>query len=261
MAMEAMHQPSNSGFEGALSGMTLADLIQIKNLNRFTGCLSVEHAGQKGVVFFRDGDLVHAELNEKVGSEAFYTIMQWPGGEFKTDPKIITTCRTINESLTFLLLEAHRMQDEQSYASTTNKPAIPASTNISTDEVPDTNISDVKPEAPPKPEGRVMSDINTKLSAISEVEYAVIQTKDGNPVDDTSYEAATYAANGLYLSILANQIGGQLGTGELISASVHGTDHHLLLFQSKSHYLNITISGASQLGPVEANVRKALTNK
>jgi len=35
MAFEALQQTTNSGFEGALSGMTLADLIQIKNINRF----------------------------------------------------------------------------------------------------------------------------------------------------------------------------------------------------------------------------------
>lgn len=243
MALEALQQPTGTGFEGALSGMTLADLIQIKNLNRFTGCLTVEHGRKKGVIFFRDGDLVHAELEEKTGSEAFYAIMLWPGGEFRADPKIVTTCHTVSESLTFLLLEAHRLKDEQVRSA------------------PAADVTQVAPEATVRQEGPKMSDINTKLAAIPEVQYAIVQTKDGNPVDDNSYEAATYAANGLYLSLLASQLSNQLGTGELVSAAVHGTDHHLLLFQTKNHYLNITITGASQLGPVEANIRKTLAQK
>jgi predicted regulator of Ras-like GTPase activity (Roadblock/LC7/MglB family) len=243
MALEAVQQPSGNGFEGALSGMTLADLIQIKNLNRFTGCLTVEHGRQKGVIFFRDGDLVHAELDEKTGSEAFYAIMLWPGGEFRADPKIVTTCHTVNESLTYLLLEAHRLKDERVRSA------------------PVTDAPHIAPEATVRQEGPKMSEINTKLSAIPEVEYAIVQTKDGNPVDDNSYEATTYAANGLYLSLLASQLSSQLGTGDLISAAVHGIDHHLLLFQSKNHYLNITVTGSSQLGPVEASVRKTLAQK
>jgi predicted regulator of Ras-like GTPase activity (Roadblock/LC7/MglB family) len=244
MAQEALKQSGGSGFDGALSGMTLADLIQIKNLNRFTGCLTVEHGRQKGVIFFRDGDLVHAELGEKTGSEAFYAIMLWPGGEFRADPKIVTTCHTVSESLTYLLLEAHRLKDEQARSAPVSDTPEQA--------IPEENV---------RQEGPKMSDINIKLSVIPEVEYAIVQTKDGNPVDDSSYEAATYAANGLYLSLLASQLSNQLGTGELISAAVHGADHHLLLFQSKNHYLNITVTGSSQLGPVEANVRKSLAQK
>jgi predicted regulator of Ras-like GTPase activity (Roadblock/LC7/MglB family) len=169
--------------------------------------------------------------------------MLWPGGEFRADPKIVTTCHTVSESLTFLLLEAHRLKDEGVRSAAVKED------------------SHVAPEATVRQEGPKMSDINTKLSAIPEVEYAIIQTRDGNPVDDNSYEAATYAANGLYLSLLASQLSNQLGTGELISAAVHGIDHHLLLFQSKNHYLNITITGSSQLGPVEATVRKLLAQK
>jgi predicted regulator of Ras-like GTPase activity (Roadblock/LC7/MglB family) len=245
MAFEALQQPSGTGFDGALSGMTLADLIQIKNLNRFTGCLTVEHARQKGVIFFRDGDLVHAELGEKTGSSAFYAIMLWPGGEFRADPKIVTTCHTVSESLTYLLLEAHRLKDE-------NFREAPTSADDN-QIVPETTIQQ---QAGPK-----MSDINTKLNAIPEVKYAIIQTKEGNPIDDDSYEASTYAANGFFLSLLANQLSSQLGTGDLISAAVHGTDNHLLLFQSKNHYLNVTVNGSSQLGPIEAAVRKSLVQK
>jgi predicted regulator of Ras-like GTPase activity (Roadblock/LC7/MglB family) len=243
MAQEALNQPMDKGFEGALSGMTLADLIQIKNINRFSGCLSVEHGSQKGVVFFRDGELVHAELDDKTGREAFFDIIHWPNGEFRADPKIVTTCRTINESLTYLLLEAHRLKDEMSNIQTTEEP-------------PKT----VQEPAVRKGE-KSMSDINNKLRVIPEVEYAVVLTKEGVPVDDATYEGATYAASGLYLSMFATQLGALMGAGDLVSAAVQGTSHHMLLFQSKTHFLNITLAGSSQLGAVETSVRAALAQK
>ncbi|HPX62377.1 MAG TPA: DUF4388 domain-containing protein [Deltaproteobacteria bacterium] len=243
MAFEALQQTTNSGFEGALSGMTLADLIQIKNINRFTGCLTVENADRKGTIFFRDGEMVHAEMENLTGREAFFAIMEWSTGEFKADPKVVTTCRTINESLTYLLLESHRLQDEQNLTKSSDAPIAPSG------------------EQTVHNGGQTMSDINNKLQTIPDVEYAVVQTKEGVPVDDSSYEGATYAANGLYVSMFANQLGSLLGAGELISAAIQGSNHHLLLFQSKTHYLNILVKGTSQLGAVESSIRKVLTQK
>ena len=106
-----------------------------------------------------------------------------------------------------------------------------------------------------------MSDINRKLKSISEVEYAVVLTKNGETIDDSSYEGSTHSANAYYLSLFTNKLGNQLGTGEMISAAVHGSEHHLLLFQSKSHYLSVAVSGSYQLGAVETHIKKALTQK
>ena len=241
MALDAQQQ-SSQGFEGEVSGMTLADLIQIKNISRFSGSLAIEHCDQNGVLFFRVGELVHAELGNLSGSEAFYAIMHWPGGEFRSTPKITTTSHTIHENVTYMLLEAHRLKDEQ------NRPA---SHSVATT---------IKSTSTHRGE-KNMSETNAKLSAIPEVEYAVLLNNDGNTTDDDSYEGSTHAANAYYLSMFAGKLGHQLGAGELISAAVQGQDHHLLLFKSKNHYLNVTASGSSQLGAVESTIRKTLSTK
>jgi hypothetical protein len=241
MALEALQQSSH-GFEGEVSGMTLADLIQIKNVSRFSGCLSIEHNEQKGALFFRDGQLVHAEMGNISGSDAFYAIMNWPGGDFRSTPKISTTCNTIHENVTYMLLEAHRLKDEQS------RPA------------PRSIVNPVK-NVPAHGGGKTMSETNAKLTTIPEVEYAVLLNKDGSTTDDDSYEGSTHAANAYYLSMFAGKLGHQLGAGELVSATVQGCDHHLLLFVSKNHYLNVTVSGSSQLGAIESTIRKTLSKK
>jgi hypothetical protein len=60
-----MGQPALSteqpGFVGAVSGMSLADIIQVKGGNRYSGCLIVENMNKCGTVYFRDGEIVHAE--------------------------------------------------------------------------------------------------------------------------------------------------------------------------------------------------------
>jgi predicted regulator of Ras-like GTPase activity (Roadblock/LC7/MglB family) len=242
MPHEAMNHQATNGFGGEISGMTLADLLQIKNISRFTGCLSVDHGEQRGNIFFRDGELVHAELNDLEGIEAFFSIIHWTGGEFRSTPKLATTCHTIRDNFTYLLLEAHRLKDElgkmNSIPTTTEQPTSTSLKGVAT-----------------------MSDINTKLKEIPEVEYAVVLNKAGNPTDDDSYDGATHAANSYFLSLFAGKLGNQLGAGEMISASVQGHDHHLLVFQSKNHFLSVTVDGSSQLGSIESNVRKTLSQK
>jgi len=81
------------GFVGAVSGMSLADIIQVKGGNCYSGCLTVEHKNNSGAIFFRDGEIVHAEQGGLQGEEAFYHILMWEGGRFQSKPKVATTSR------------------------------------------------------------------------------------------------------------------------------------------------------------------------
>src|SRR5690349_21043761 len=106
------HKMEHDGFVGAVSGMSLADIIQVKGNNRYSGRLVIEHLGKSGMVFLREGEIVHAEQGQLAGEDAFYAIMGWAGGTFRSEPKVSTTCRTINQVMGFLLLEAFRRMDE-----------------------------------------------------------------------------------------------------------------------------------------------------
>lgn len=106
-----------------------------------------------------------------------------------------------------------------------------------------------------------MSDIYAKLKTLSGVEEATIMTKDGAVIDSSVYEREVLAANGLFLSMFVGKVGGHYGVGEFKSASVHGTDHHLILLNSKQHYLCVSAAGKSKIGEVESEIRKILTNK
>jgi predicted regulator of Ras-like GTPase activity (Roadblock/LC7/MglB family) len=232
-------QTEASGFVGAVSGMSLADIIQVKGGNRYSGCLIVEHMNKNGVVYFRDGEIVHAEQGHLSGEEAFYSVMGWVGGTFRSEPKISTTNRTIDQSVGFLILEALRRMDEA---------------KLHTPQIQRTETSSSK-------EGTGMSDISMKLSVIPEIEQALVMTKDGGVVDDTSYEAELLGANGFFLALFSSQIASQFGIGELKSVTVHGSEHHLFLFDSKRHHLCVSAKGSANVNSLDADIRRVLAQK
>lgn len=238
MAQPAL-QTEQNGFVGAVSGMSLADIIQVKGGNRYSGSLIVEHLNKSGIVYFRDGEIVHAELGHLDGEEAFYAVMGWTGGTFRSEPKLSTTNRTINQSLGFLILEALRRMDEAKHSSQQEKLV---------------EVSSPKGDAG-------MSDISTKLSVIPEIEHALVMTKDGAVVDDTSYQAEILGANGLFLALFSEQIGSQFGIGEFKAATVHGSEHHLFLFDSKRHLLCVSANGSANVNSLDSEIRRVIGQK
>jgi predicted regulator of Ras-like GTPase activity (Roadblock/LC7/MglB family) len=228
-----------TGFVGAVSGMSLADIIQVKGGNRYSGCLIVDHLNQSGIIYFREGEIVHAEQGSLTGADAFYSVMCWVGGSFRSEPKISTTNRTIDQSVGFLILEALRRMDE-------------AKLNPPQTQQAETGSSK---------KGTGMSDISTKLSVIPEIEKAIVMAKDGSIVDDTSYEAELLGANSMFLALFAGQIASQFGIGELKSATVHGSEHHLFLFDSKRHQLCVSANGSANVNSLDAEIRRVLAQK
>jgi predicted regulator of Ras-like GTPase activity (Roadblock/LC7/MglB family) len=227
------------GFEGAVSGMSLADIIQIKGNNRDSGCMIVEHLGRSGMIFLREGEVVHAEQGALSGEEAFYAIMSWAGGRFRTEPKVATTSRSINQPLGFLILEAFRRLDES---------------KVMTKPVQQVAESSGK-------EGAGVNDISVKLKTIPEVEQALLMTKEGAVLDDSSHEAEFLGANGLFISMFAGQLGPHLGVGEVKAVSVHGNERHLFLFGSKRHHLCISAKSGGNVNALEGEIRRVLSQK
>lgn len=218
------------GFEGSVAGLPLTDVIQLKGHNRFTGAIFVEYRQRQGMIFFRDGEIIHAERGGAVGESALYEIIRWPGGRFAIQPKVSTTGRSISQCIGYLLLEAHRLMDEENAGV---RPAVEAI------------------GAAP----RRMSVIAERLLQIAGVDYAVLLRKEGTPVDDESTEADALARRGKDLSCLGNRLGDLLGLGGVKSAAVHSSAGKHLLFESKNHYISLAVGKESSLAQVESDIR------
>ncbi len=243
MAAEEVLAESPEGFEGAVAGLTLPDVIQMNALNRFSGCISVQFGQRTGAIFFRDGEIIHAEQGETVGEAAFYAILQWPGGKFNLQPKVTTTSLTIRESWKFLLMEACRLLDENRNRSRVLHQPLEKKVEGGTGG------------------GGMSASVTERLRQIPGVAHAVVLGKDGIPVSDMSYEAENLAAQAVYMAMIGSQLGNVFGVGDTRAAAVQGKASHLLLFEAKNHYLTVAVKGESQLGAVETEVRKALSPK
>ncbi len=112
LILEALSE--QKGFAGMVSDFQLSDLIQVNCLGHLTAELYVRHDNEEGIIYFHDGNIVHAEVGTLKGEEAFYRIISWPGGEFSVKKNAKSHQHTINKSWQNLLLEGLRLKDEAS---------------------------------------------------------------------------------------------------------------------------------------------------
>ena len=100
----------DSGFRGTITNTSLHDVIQLICIGRNSCRMLVRSGPDKGWIYFRDGEIVHAECAGQRGEDAFYTIVSWELGLFECD-LVEPEVETIRESWDFLLMESMRRLD------------------------------------------------------------------------------------------------------------------------------------------------------
>jgi len=100
------------GFDGRISDLNLSDLIQMNCLGRLTNALHVKKGSHVGVIYFEDGHITHAALDNQIGEEAFYQILSWEGGSFSIEKGVKSPQESISKGWQTLLLEALNRADE-----------------------------------------------------------------------------------------------------------------------------------------------------
>ena len=98
--------------QGSLKHLQLADVIQLISVSGKTGMFHLKKDQHTGLIYLKDGNMVHAELGEIKGEEAVYELAIWNDGEFNFEPDVEPATRTISKSNTNLLMEAARRLDE-----------------------------------------------------------------------------------------------------------------------------------------------------
>lgn len=99
-------------FKGTVAGVGLSDVIQINGLSRATSLLRVKQGEHLGIIYFQEGQVVHAICDELDGEEAFFRIMQFKGGRLDSMSYTDLPIRTINAPVEALIIEAARRMDE-----------------------------------------------------------------------------------------------------------------------------------------------------
>jgi hypothetical protein len=70
----------STGFSVRLEGASLFDLVQFECLGPERKIIKVTGNGRSGMLFFRDGNLVHAVAGELVGEPALRAMLTWEQG-------------------------------------------------------------------------------------------------------------------------------------------------------------------------------------
>ena len=99
-------------FQGSLKELPLPDIIQLVSVSGKTGKFTLSREGDRGSIFLKNGQMIHAQVGEMVGEEAIYALAIWNQGEFQFSPGEEPERHTISKSNTNLLMEAARRLDE-----------------------------------------------------------------------------------------------------------------------------------------------------
>ncbi len=91
------------GFTGAIEGAYIRELVELNCARK--RCLSLHVSGTKedGAIYFKDGNIVHAECGALKGESAFFNILNWRKGTFKISHNFPVVKRTISRDWRMLL--------------------------------------------------------------------------------------------------------------------------------------------------------------
>lgn len=98
------------GFSGTITCTSLPDVVQLLCIGRSSCRVTVRSGLNRGLICFRQGEIVHAETGVVKGEEAFYEILSWELGSFDSDEEP-AGAETIQENWDFLLMESMRRRE------------------------------------------------------------------------------------------------------------------------------------------------------
>jgi hypothetical protein len=232
--------PSSTGFQGSIGSVPLVDLLQVWGVNRVSGLVTVAFEGRTGRLYLVEGEVVHADVEGVSGEAAVRVILGWPEGTFELAPNTTTLERTIQKSLSHLLLDAHREVDEARRAAPRKAP-------------PQAAAPAAKEPARPSALGQIR--------AIPGVTQVVRFGSDGRPAAEDGPGAEALAAKGLYLAMMhAGAVGTAFGLHELKMATLDSLTGPLVLVHGGGGtYLCLAVSPGTPLDPVVEKLRAILS--
>ena len=128
--VEALLQPGGQAedkkFQGTLSDLHIADIIQLKCMSGATSVLEFTGPrGEKARVFFDQGQVRHATAPDREGVAAFNEIVSWKGGMISEVTAGGDSPHTIDLDWQMLLMEAVRKIDEDQGVSANGTAPVP----------------------------------------------------------------------------------------------------------------------------------------
>lgn len=88
---------------GGLENTRCSEIIKILSLGKRSGKLFLNNGGETGNIFFRDGEIIHAQCGALQGIKAIYELAIWTSGEYRffvdDTPDIVSVDIPVDEIL------------------------------------------------------------------------------------------------------------------------------------------------------------------
>jgi hypothetical protein len=102
-----------SNLRGALDSISLTDVVQLLHANRKTGLLQMSSGKVSCVLFFSNGEVIHAETPSAQGETAAFEILEWATGHFEFQSTRVQVAASIRRTVPDLLMDSARIQDSR----------------------------------------------------------------------------------------------------------------------------------------------------
>jgi hypothetical protein len=102
-----------SNLRGNLQSISLTDVVQLLHVNHKTGMLKVDSGKASGVLYFSQGEVIHAESQSARGELAAFDLLEWVSGHFEFLTTQVQVSPTIRRTVQDLLMDSARLHDSR----------------------------------------------------------------------------------------------------------------------------------------------------
>jgi CheY-like chemotaxis protein len=221
------------GFVGQVVDLQLVDIIQMGCLGRFTMSLSVSKGTEEGLIYFKNGEIAHAEVGDLEGKEALFSMLEWDEGRFDSQMGISPPKQTITDRWEHLLLEGTRRLDEAGTTETRDSTVL-------LQEV-EKAFEDLDKEANRK---TLLESLLRILSSIDGFQKGIWVDVKGNVLttDDKEFTEAETSIP-ILMFTMASRLSKSLGNAQSLRVTLGHKNNQIAIMQYNHLFLMIFLQG------------------
>ncbi len=250
------------GFEGKLFDLQLTDIIQMNCLGRVTTSLVITKDDHRGVIYFNDGEVVHAECDNLEGEEAFYTILRWQEGKFVSNIGALPPHETISSPWEHLLMEGMKRKDEEGADSGEIGKAEEQSGNESPESHVDNAFDYLEGGEKEERESADLSHRMCKLiMKMPECEGVIVVSRNGKvEAFDSMTEIEDEGVLIAFLGLFGDRVGDFFRMGKLNRILYGDVPQGKMIFKHGASYYEIALKRGAHFNRFLASLKRTLDN-
>ena len=258
--------------QGNLRDMAVADLIQQYGQDEKTAVLHITHGNEEATLYFHEGTVAHAELDDEDGEEVVYHVLGWEDGAFSLEMDVSPPTTSITRGWSGLLLEGARRLDEADQEAEILAAEKAMEEQITAQEAANQEV--VAEKAAQKPKVKKMAR-KRKSDLLADVLSELLQeSADIVGAGVIGTDGLVYSANVPFKGMEEDMVGAsaaaayglskrgvqQLHRGEFTRTLIQGSEGNIIIIGLNAETLLVVLTpDAINLGMAFAEVRDAAT--